>query len=71
MMAKKKKTAKELAALIAGQIGAAGADVKVQKDPALGWHPTVYTKPGHQAPDLQRRAKSTAAELRALYDLAD
>jgi hypothetical protein len=69
-MAKEKKTAKELAALIAEKINAGGAFVQVHADPVYGWHPTVFTTPG-QAIDLQQRAELAAKELRGLFDLKD
>ena len=42
--------------------------MKVDADPAVGWHATVIAAPG-QAAGLQRRADLAASELRALYDL--
>ena len=67
-MAKEKKTAKELAALIAEKINAGG--VQVHADPVYGWRPIVYTR-GGQASDLQQRADLAARELRGLFDLKD
>ena len=69
-MAKETKTGKELAAWIAEEIGVGEDAVKVNVDPAVGWHATVITMPG-QAVDLQRRADLAASEVRALYDLKD
>jgi len=69
-MAKEKKTAKELAALIAEKINVGGAFVQVHADPVYGWHPTVLTTPW-QASDLQHRAELAAKELRGLFDLKD
>ena len=69
-MAKEKKTAKELATLIAEKINAGDAFVQVLADPVYGWHPTVFTTPG-QAIDLQQRAELAAKELRGLFDLKD
>ena len=68
-MAKEKKTAKELAALIAEKINAGG--VQVHADPVYGWRPIVYTRGGGQASDLQQRAELAAKELRGLFDLKD
>ena len=67
-MTKERKTAKELAALIAEKINAGGAFVQVHADPVYGWHPTVFTTPG-QAHDFQQRAELAADELRGLFDL--
>ena len=65
---KAKKTTSELAALIAEKIGVGLTYVKVNIDPAVGWHATVITTP-EKAASLQERADLAAAELRALYDL--
>jgi hypothetical protein len=69
-MAKQGKTARELADLIAQQIGIGGVMVAVNPDPIYGWHPTVITAPA-QAINAQILAEKAAQELRALYDLAD
>jgi hypothetical protein len=67
-MAKEKKTAQELADMIAARINVGGVFVKVHADPAYGWHPTVVTAP-EQVVTFQQRAEEIAKELRALYDL--
>jgi hypothetical protein len=67
-MVKEKKTAQELADIIAARINVGGVFIKVHADPAYGWHPTVFTAPG-QAMTFQQRAEEIAKELRALYDL--
>jgi hypothetical protein len=69
-MAKGTRTTKELAAWIAVEIGVGEDAVKVDADPAMGWHATVIAAPG-QAAGLQRRADLAASELRALFDLKD
>ena len=69
-MAKGTKTSNEVAAWIAEEIGVGEDDVKVDADPAVGWHATVIAAPG-QAAGLHRRADLAASELRALYDLKD
>ena len=69
-MAKEKKTAEELAALIAEKINVNAGGVQVHADPVYGWRPIVYTR-GGQASDLQQRAELAAKELRGLFDLKD
>ena len=54
--------------MIAEKIGVGLTYVKVNIDPAVGWHATVITTP-EKAASLQERADLAAAELRALYDL--
>src|ERR1700729_3276203 len=44
-MAKGTKTSNELAAWIAEEIGVDEDDVKVDADPAVGWHATVIAEP--------------------------
>jgi len=67
---KQKKTAQELADMIAARINVGGIFVKVHKDPALGWHPTVVTVPA-AALNCQMLAEKIAQELRAEYDLKE
>jgi hypothetical protein len=67
-MAKEKKTAEELADLVAEKINLSGNSVKVHADPVYGWHPMVFTTP-RQAQNFQQQAEQAAAELRQLYDL--
>jgi hypothetical protein len=65
---KEKRTARELADMIATKIGVGGVFVTVHKDPAYGWHPTVMTAPA-AAVRCQALAEEIAADLRAKYDL--
>lgn len=67
---KERKTAKELADLIAARIGLGGVFVTVSKDPVFGWHPTVMTAPA-AAYNCQVMAEQIAEELRAKYELSD
>jgi hypothetical protein len=67
---KERKTAQELADLIAARIGVGGVFVAVHKDPAFGWHPTVITAPA-AAHRCQLAAEEIAQELRAKYDLKE
>jgi len=67
LMEKQKKTAQELADMIAARINVGGIYVKVHKDPAYGWHPTIVTAPA-AALNCQILAEEIAQELRAKYD---
>ena len=65
---KEKKTAEELAKMIADRINVGGTFVKVHPDPVYGWHPTVMVAPA-KAVRCQQLAEEIARELRAQYDL--
>jgi len=65
---KERRTAQELADMIAARIGIGGVFVAVHKDPAYGWHPTVMTAPA-AAHQCQVLAEEIASELRTKYDL--
>jgi hypothetical protein len=67
---KERKTAKELADLIAARIGVGGVFVAVNKDPVYGWHPTVMAAPA-AAYNCQVMAEKIAEELRAKYELSE
>jgi hypothetical protein len=56
--------------MILERLGAkhSGVRVEVHKDPAYGWHPTVYASPTH-AHTIQKAAEAIAKELRTKYDL--
>jgi hypothetical protein len=69
MQPKQKKTARELADMIAERLNIGGVFIAVHKDPAYGWHPTVMTKPA-AALNVQMAAEEIANELRAEFDLA-
>jgi len=70
MDTREKKTARELADMVASSIGIGGIAVVVHKDPAYGWHPTVMTAPA-QAIGAQLRAEQVAKELRERFVLAE
>ncbi len=69
-MPKTRKTAQELAELIAAQIGVCGLAVGVRKDHAYGWQPLIEYSPGNQL-GFQRRADEIAEVLRKDYELKD
>jgi hypothetical protein len=69
-MPKSRKTAQELAELIAAQIGVRDLSIGVRKDHAFGWQPMVEYAPGNQL-GFQRRADEIAESLRREYDLKE
>lgn len=69
-MPKTRKTAQELADLIAAQIGVAGLSIGVRKDHAYGWQPMIEYAPGNQL-GFQRRADEIADRLRRDYELKE
>ncbi len=69
-MAKEKKTAQQLAEMIAGRIGVSGVHVRVREDHADGWCPTIVSAPGNGL-GFQRRAEEIAQRLRFEFELAD
>ena len=69
-MEKEKKSARELATLVAERIGMMDVRIEVHPDPAYGWHPTVFTTPT-KVVNVQNAAERAAQELRPLYELCD
>jgi hypothetical protein len=69
-MPKTRKTAQELADLIAAQIGVRDLSIGVRKDHAYGWQPLVEYAPGNQL-GFQRRADEIADNLRSEYELKE
>ena len=69
-MARERKTAQELADLITAKIGVHELFIRVRKDHAYGWEPTVEDAPGDII-GFQRRAEEIASRLRVQYDLRD
>ena len=69
-MARERKTAKELADLIAEKIGVRELFIRVRKDHAYGWEPTVEEAPGDII-GFQRRAEEIANRMRLQYDLRE
>ena len=69
-MRKTRKTAKELAELIAARIGVAELAIGVRKDHAFGWQPMIEYAPGNQL-GFQRRADEIAETLREQYELQE
>lgn len=69
-MARERKTAQELSELIAARIGVRELFIRVRKDHAYGWEPTVEDAPGDII-GFQRRAEEIATHLRMQYDLRE
>jgi hypothetical protein len=68
-MAKERKTAAQLAEMIAGGIGVSGVQVRVREDHSDGWCPTIVSAPSNEL-GFQRRAEEIARRLRLDFDLA-
>jgi hypothetical protein len=67
-MTRERRTAQELADMIVEKIGVRDLSVRVRKDHAYGWEPTVEEAPGDLI-GYQRRAEEIANRLRMQYDL--
>ncbi|HMF22363.1 MAG TPA: hypothetical protein VKG24_09585 [Pseudolabrys sp.] len=67
-MAKEKKSARELANMIAARMQVGAQLVSVHRDPAYGWAVNVFTGPAKQVFGDQVLAEQIAAELREKYD---
>jgi hypothetical protein len=69
-MARERRTAQELAELIVRRLGINGISIRVRKDHAYGWEPTVEDSPGDKI-GFQRRVEEIANRLRLDYDLRE
>jgi hypothetical protein len=69
-MAREKKSAHELAEMIAARMKIEAKLVSVHKDPTYGWAVDVFTGPARLFGD-QPLAEQIAAELRERYDLTE
>jgi hypothetical protein len=69
-MAKEKKTARELADMIAGRVGVGGVQIAVHKSPIYGWDANIIVVPA-QAINAHAMVQQIVAELRELYDLKE
>ena len=68
-MQKEKKSARELAEMVAERMKIEAGLVSVEKNPIYGWAVQVFTGPARLFGD-QPLAEQIAAELREKYDLA-
>ena len=68
-MSKELRTAEQLSDMIVGALGISEVDVRVRRDHAFGWYPTV-TSPGDSI-SYQRRVEEIANRLRVHFDLRE
>jgi hypothetical protein len=69
-MAKELKTAEELSEMIVSALRVNGVSIRVRKDHAYGWQPTVVSSPGDSI-GYQRRVDEIANRLRFQFDLRE
>jgi hypothetical protein len=69
-VAKELRTAEQLSDMIIGALGISEVDVRVRKDHAFGWQPTVISSPGDFI-GYQRRVEEIANRLRFHFDLRE
>jgi hypothetical protein len=69
-MAKELRTAEQLSDMIVAALGVSGVSVRVRKDHAYGWLPTVVSSPGDSI-GYQRRVEEIANRLRLQFDLRE
>ena len=67
-MAKQRKTARELADIIAARLCVGGIQIAVHKSPVYGWDANIITVPS-QAVNAHVMVQQIVAELREQYDL--
>jgi hypothetical protein len=69
-MVKELKTAEELSEMIVSALRVNGVSIRVRKDHAYGWQPTVVSSPGDSI-GYQRRVDEIANRLRFQFDLRE
>jgi hypothetical protein len=69
-MAKELRTAEQLSDMIVAALGISEITVRVRKDHAYGWQPTVVSCPGDSI-GFQRRVEEIAHRLRFQFDLRE
>lgn len=69
-VAKELRTAEQLSDMIVGALGIGEVDIRVRKDHAYGWQPTVVSSPGDSI-GYQRRVEEIANRLRVYFDLRE
>jgi hypothetical protein len=67
---KETKTAEQLSDMIVSALGVNGVSIRVPKDHAYGWQPTVVSSPGDSI-GYQRRVEEIANRLRFQFDLQE
>ena len=69
-MAKDFRTAEQLSDMIVAALGIREVSIRVRKDHAYGWQPTVVSSPGDSI-GYQRRVEEIANRLRFQFDLQE
>jgi hypothetical protein len=69
-MAKEFRTAEQLSDMIAATLGVSEVSIRVRKDHAYGWQPTVVSSP-RDSIGYQRRVEEIANRLRFQFDLRE
>ena len=69
-MAKELRTAEQLSDMIVAALGVSEVSIRVRKDHAYRWQPTVVSSPGDSI-GYQRRVEEIANRLRLQFDLRE
>jgi hypothetical protein len=69
-VAKELRTAEQLSEMIVAALGVREVSIRVRKDHAYGWQPTVVLSPGDSI-GYQRRVEEIANRLRFQFDLRE
>ncbi len=69
-MAKELRTAEQLSDMIIAALGVREVSIRIRKDHAYGWQPTVISSPGDSI-GYQRRVEEIANRLRLQFDLKE
>ena len=69
-LAKELKTGQQLSDMIVAALGVSEVSIRVRKDHAFGWQPTVVSSPGDSI-GYQRRVEEIANRLRFQFDLRE
>jgi hypothetical protein len=69
-VAKELRTAEQLSDMLVAALGVSEIEIRVRKDHAYGWQPTVVSCPGDSI-GFQRRVEEIAHRLRFQFDLRE
>jgi hypothetical protein len=70
LVAKELRTAEQLSDMLVAALGISEIEIRVRRDHAFGWQPTVVSCPGDSI-GFQRRVEEIAHRLRFQFDLKD
>jgi hypothetical protein len=70
LVAKELRTAEQLSDMLVAALGVSEIEIRVRKDHAYGWQPTVVSCPGDSI-GFQRRVEEIANRLRFQFDLRE